>query len=130
MLKEVYPVAIRRVLKNPNQSEVLRKTARTLAYDDAIGGLAFASLLRVLNDAANLTQIPRFKIAFDALNSSEGRRLLLETFKAEISRRVRAVLDALFRRGRKEGNGSSNSSSSGGSGSSNSDSSGSRIVIA
>ena len=130
VLKEVYPVAIRRVLKNPNQSEVLRKTARTLAYDDAIGGLAFASLLRVLNDAANLTQIPRFKIAFDALNSSEGRRLLLETFKAEISRRVRAVLDALFRRGRKEGNGSSNSSSSGGSSSSSSDSSGSRIVIA
>jgi aarF domain-containing kinase len=131
VLKEVYPVAIRRVLKNPNQSEVLRKTARTLAYDDAIGGLAFASLLRVLNDAANLTQIPRFKIAFDALNSSEGRRLLLETFKAEISRRVRAVLDALFRRGRREGNGSSNSSSGGGSSSSsNSDSSGSRIVIA
>ena len=130
VLKEVYPVAIRRVLKNPNQSEVLRKTARTLAYDDAIGGLAFASLLRVLNDAANLTQIPRFKIAFDALNSSEGRRLLLETFKAEISRRLRAILDALFRRDRKEGNGSSNSSSSGGSSSSNSDSSGSRIVIA
>ena len=95
MLKEVYPVAIRRVLKNPNQSEVLRKTARTLAYDDSIGGLAFASLLRVLNDAANLTGIPRFKIAFDALQSSEGWRLLAETFKAEISRRAR-FLDGLL----------------------------------
>ena len=102
VLKEVYPVAIRRVLKNPNQSEVLRKTARTLAYDDSIGGLAFASLLRVLNDAANLTGIPRFKIAFDALQSSEGWRLLAETFKAEISRRARAFLDGLllFWRGR------------------------------
>ena len=96
VLKEVYPVAIRRVLKNPNQSEVLRKTARTLAYDDSIGGLAFASLLRVLNDAANLTGIPRFKIAFDALQSSEGWRLLAETFKAEISRRARAFLDGLL----------------------------------
>ena len=141
VLKEVYPVAIRRVLKNPNQSEVLRKTARTLAFDDSIGGLAFASLLRVLNDAANLTQIPRYKIAFDALNSSEGRRLLLETFKAEVSRRVRAILDTLFRRGRKGESGSDgissssiNSSgsnrSSSSSSSSSSDSSNSRIVIA
>jgi aarF domain-containing kinase len=137
VLKEVYPVAIRRVLKNPNQSEVLRKTARTLAYDDAIGGLAFASLLRVLNDAANLTQIPRYKIAFDALNSSEGRRLLLETFKAEVSRRVRAILDTLFGRGKKGESGSDgissssiNSSGSSSSSSSSSDSSNSRIVIA
>ena len=113
VLKEVYPVAIRRVLKNPNQSEVLRKTARTLAYDDSIGGLAFASLLRVLNDAANLTGIPRFKIAFDALQSSEGRRLLAETFKAEISRRVRAFLDGIvFWRGGKSSASSTNTSDS------------------
>ena len=91
VLKEVYPVAIRRVLKNPNQSEVLRKTARTLAYDDDVKGLSFASLLRVLNDAANLTQIPRFKIAFDALNSSEGRRLLFETFKEELMRKMQFI---------------------------------------
>ena len=79
------------MLKNPNQSEVLRKTARTLAYDDDVKGLSFASLLRVLNDAANLTQIPRFKIAFDALNSSEGRRLLFETFKEELMRKMQFI---------------------------------------
>ena len=60
VLKEVYPVAIRRVLKNPNQSEVLRKRS-DVSVRRFHRGLAFASLLRVLNDAANLTGIPRFK---------------------------------------------------------------------
>ena len=86
ILAVVYPYAMARALRNPDESPVIRRVIRQLATDDATGDLSLRKLFAMLDDVSSFTGASKFRVAFDALTSREGRALLLDVLRAELRR--------------------------------------------
>jgi len=91
IVRVVYPFAIRRLLANPTGSPVLRTVVRRLA-SDCDGRLSLPKLLALLNDAATMSDLPRLRVAWDALTTREGRALAA----GAISEALRRAIQGFF----------------------------------
>ncbi|CAJ1439503.1 unnamed protein product [Effrenium voratum] len=81
ILRKVYPFALKRLLSNPSDSPVLRKTLRDLCEEG--GRLRLSRAQKLVADAARLTRKSPRSVAADALRSRGGRRFLRSLLRSE-----------------------------------------------
>ena len=93
----IYPYAMARALANPDRSPVIRRVIRQLATDNDTGSLSMKKLFAMLSDVSAFTGTSKFRVSLDALKSTEGRSLVADVLKSELSRALTACV-AFFRR--------------------------------
>ena len=78
----------RRLLENANRSPMLTRTLTTLTHDDQ-GDFSPTKLRTVVSDAAAMTGVPPWRVAWDAVRYAGGRQFALYVVGQQLSRAMR-----------------------------------------
>eukprot|EP00951_Prasinocladus_malaysianus_P004761 scaffold33700_cov19-Prasinocladus_malaysianus.AAC.1 len=88
IIRAAYPYAIQRLLANHSRSLVLRRVVRKMASSPDDGRVSLRRLEELVEDAASLSGISKWKIATDAVRTYEGKRLAFEAVIMALWRRI------------------------------------------
>jgi predicted unusual protein kinase regulating ubiquinone biosynthesis (AarF/ABC1/UbiB family) len=91
-MEAIYPFAVQRLFGNPSQSPIVEQTLLNLLRHPETGALSLSRLLRLLDDAAQVSGQSRRRVVWDILSTAGGRKLV-GTFLTQFLRSRLAVVD-------------------------------------
>ena len=96
ILAVVYPFAVKRLLRNPTRSPVIWKTLRRLVCDEGARLLSLRRLIAMVEDAAALTGVSRFRVISGVLKTKQGWALAAESVLSAVWWSVRKTFALVF----------------------------------
>ncbi len=80
-----YPYALNRLLRNPSQSPVVERTLQQLIRSEVDGRIDKKKVMRLLRDSATISGLPKRRVVWDVMKEREGRKLVMDILKEELS---------------------------------------------
>ncbi|KAL7464945.1 hypothetical protein ACHAXS_005279 [Conticribra weissflogii] len=85
VLTIMYPYALNRLLRNPSQSPVVERTLQQLIRSEVDGRFDKKKVMRLLRDSATISGLPKRRVVWDVMKEREGRKLVMDILKEELS---------------------------------------------
>ena len=87
VFRVMYPFALKKLLTNPTNSEVVDKTLQNLIRDPFSRRVDYSKVAKILEDSALITGFSRARVLYDIVKTRGGRKLALRIVAEEVSHR-------------------------------------------